>query len=216
MRRLEAPDVRPVRKPVGVRGRYAGMRIKTRIAALVSVVALLVAGCGSEDASSGTKPAATATAAAESAPTMSEYVAQVNDICAGKGDRAAKTKSRDLNRAVAKTGRDLNAALESGRPTAAILDRVGRQHIEIAESREHVSERVRDLTPPSEGAPEAFLRAFDDVAVAIRTFGEDAQKMDGPRNTWMQRFNAEVNAINRASARFVKKARALGAKRCAV
>lgn len=136
--------------------------------------------------------------------------------CAGKGDRAAKTKSRDLNRAVAKTGRDLNAALESGRPTAAILDRVGRQHIDIAASREHVSERVRDLTPPSEGAPEAFLRAFDDVAVAIRTFGEDAQKMDGPRNTWMQRFNAEVNAINRASARFVKNARALGAKRCAV
>ena len=88
---------------------------------------------------------------------------------------------------MAKAGRALNEALGSGAPTAAILDRVGRLHIQIAETREQASARMRKLTPPSEAAPEEFLEAFAAIAVAVRTFGEDAQKTDGPHRTWSKR-----------------------------
>lgn len=184
-----------------------------RASLLALVVAVLLAGCGgSEEGNAAAEP--TATPKRETAPTKAEYVAQLNRLCSGKGERAAKAKSRALDRAVAKAGKDLNAALASGAPTAAILDRVGRLHIRIAETREDASARMRKLTPPREGAPEGFLEAFDAIAVAVRTFGEDAPKMDGPRRTWIKDFEADVAAINRAGAAFATQARALGAKRC--
>ena len=194
------------------------MRRTTGLAAVLVVSSALASGCGGDDQSTSegaATPTATSTPTRQAPPTKAEYVAKVNAICSGKGDGAAKREAGKVNQAAAKAGKDLDAALASGAPTAPIFDRIGRIHVKIAESREAVGERIRELTPPRDGGPEAFLTAFDRVAVALRRFGEDAKEMDGTGG-WQKTFQSDVAAINRAGAKAIKEARAYGVRRCAV
>ena len=191
------------------------MRIRLLPSLLVLALAGSLAGCGSSD-SAGSEPSAaraTATPSPEP-PTRAAYIAEVDGICSGKTDPEGGRARDRLTRTIGKLGAQLNAALQSGASTDAILDRVGRLHLQLADMRDERVAEIKAVVVPADGGPRAFLRNFDRTTALVRKYGADVQRMDGPWQRWLTRFNRRTVAISRAAATSRKAARAYGLKRC--
>lgn len=185
---------------------------------LVLLLVLALGGCGSSDSSGAEAPGgasarATATPTPE-APSRAEYVAEVDAICAGKTDIAGARARDRLTVTIGKAGDELNAALRSGASTDAILDRVGRLHVRLADMRDERIAEVKAVAVPADGGPRAFLRRFDRTTTLVRDFAAATPRMDGPWQRWLTRFSRQSVAISRAAAGSRKAARAYGLKRC--
>ena len=189
------------------------MRAVYAIAAATVAIALLSAGCGGDDGSGAS--AATPTPAPESTPetpTKAAYVKQVNAFCSGKGNAKARKAGSAIDSAIARAGKDLNAALESG--ADAILDRVGRLHVRLADNLDAAIRRIKAMPAPADGGATGFLSAFAHTTELTPKFAAEVQKMDGPSSAWLPKFNRSATAISRAAARESKAARAYGIKEC--
>lgn len=192
------------------------MRAVHAIAAATVAIALLSAGCGGDRGSGAS--AATPTPTPESTPetpTKAAYVKQVNAFCSGKGNAKARKAGSAIDSAIARAGKDLNAALESGADAGAILDRVGRLHVRLADNLDAAIRRIKAMPAPADGGATGFLSAFARTTELTRKFAAEVQKVDGPSSAWLPRFNRSATAISRAAARESKAARAYGIKECA-
>lgn len=198
-----------------------GVRALHAVAAATVAIALASAGCGGGDSSASEAGSSSGTAAAPAAeptpdtPTKAAYVKQVTAICSGEGKAKARKAGRAIDSAIAKAGRDLNAAIASGADAEAILDRVGRLHVRLADNLDAAMRRIKAVTAPADGGATAYLSGFARTTELTRGFAADVQKMDGPSSAWLPKLNRSATAISRAAARESRAARSYGIKECA-